>query len=74
MVNVGIALGPLLGGLALNAGFALTAPLWIGVAMATLGVLTLLPYLRRPQSTTPKPPTRTAEIPDSPQPHVCATP
>lgn len=47
VVNVGIAVGPMLGGLAISAGLGLTAPLWIGAALAALGLLSLLPYLRR---------------------------
>ncbi|HEX4251407.1 MAG TPA: MFS transporter [Pseudonocardia sp.] len=47
VVNVGIAIGPTLGGVAISAGLGLTAPLWIGAALAGLGLLSLLPYLRR---------------------------
>jgi predicted MFS family arabinose efflux permease len=47
VVNVGIAVGPMLGGLAISAGLGLTAPLWIGAVLAGLGLLSLLPYLRR---------------------------
>jgi predicted MFS family arabinose efflux permease len=46
VVNVGIAVGPTLGGLAISAGLGLTAPLWIGAALAGLALLSLLPYLR----------------------------
>ena len=53
VVNVGIAIGPALGGVAISAGFGLTAPLWIAAALAGLGVLSLLPYLRRPHSVVP---------------------
>jgi predicted MFS family arabinose efflux permease len=49
VVNVGIAVGPTLGGVAISAGFGLTAPLWIGAALAGLGLLSLVPYLRRPR-------------------------
>jgi predicted MFS family arabinose efflux permease len=47
VVNVGIAVGPMLGGLAISAGLGLTAPLWIGAVLAGLGLLSMLPYLRR---------------------------
>jgi predicted MFS family arabinose efflux permease len=53
VVNVGIAIGPTLGGVAISAGLGLTAPLWIGAALAGLGLLTLLPYLRRVPSAVP---------------------
>ncbi|WP_445187607.1 MFS transporter [Pseudonocardia sp. Cha107L01] len=46
VVNVGIAVGPTLGGLAISAGLGLRAPLWIGAALAGLALLSLLPYLR----------------------------
>lgn len=47
-INVGVALGPWLGGLGLDAGLGLSAPLWTGAAMALLGVTTLAPdFLRR---------------------------
>lgn len=47
VVNVGIAVGPTLGGVAISAGLGLTAPLWIGAALAGLGLLSLVPYLLR---------------------------
>jgi len=53
MVNVGIAIGPTLGGLAISAGLGLTAPLWIGAALAGLGLLSLAPYLRRARPAVP---------------------
>jgi hypothetical protein len=37
----------MLGGLAISAGLGLTAPLWIGAVLAGLGLLSMLPYLRR---------------------------
>jgi predicted MFS family arabinose efflux permease len=53
VVNVGIAIGPALGGVAISAGLGLTAPLWIAAALAGLGLLSLLPYLPRPHSVVP---------------------
>lgn len=53
VVNVGIAIGPALGGVAISAGFGLTAPLWIAAALAGLGLLSLLPSLRHPHSVVP---------------------
>jgi predicted MFS family arabinose efflux permease len=55
VVNVGIAVGPTLGGLAISAGLGLTAPLWIGATLAGLAVLSLLPYLRPATDRTPTP-------------------
>jgi predicted MFS family arabinose efflux permease len=62
VVNVGIAVGPTLGGLAISAGLGLRAPLWIGAALAGLALLSLLPYLR---PATPRIPTRAAQPADS---------
>jgi predicted MFS family arabinose efflux permease len=62
VVNVGIAVGPTLGGLAISAGLGLTAPLWIGAALAGLALLSLLPYLR---PATHRMPTPTAPSHDS---------
>jgi predicted MFS family arabinose efflux permease len=53
VVNVGIAIGPALGGVAISAGLGLTAPLWIAAALAGLGLLSLLPYLPRVRSVVP---------------------
>ncbi|MDT7771241.1 MAG: hypothetical protein QOC67_165 [Pseudonocardiales bacterium] len=62
VVNVGIAVGPTLGGLAISAGLGLRAPLWIGAALAGLALLSLLPYLR---PATHRIPTPTAPSHDS---------
>lgn len=45
--NVGMAVGPSLGAVAIGAGFGLTSPLWVGAAFAVLGLASLLPYLPR---------------------------
>ncbi|MEV6560126.1 MFS transporter [Nocardia sp. NPDC051756] len=44
-INIGVMIGPWLGGLGISAGLGLTAPLWIGAAMALCGLLTLIPDL-----------------------------
>lgn len=46
MVNVGIAVGPALGGIAIDAGLGLTSPVWVGVGFATLGLASLLYRLK----------------------------
>jgi len=43
VITLGIAVGTSLGGLAIDGGFGLTAPLPIGAGMALLGLLSLLP-------------------------------
>ncbi|MGP3989633.1 MFS transporter [Streptomyces sp. 3N207] len=45
-ITLGIIIGSALGGLAIP-HFGLISPVWIGVGMAALGVVTLLPDLRR---------------------------
>ncbi|GAA3886053.1 MFS transporter [Saccharothrix violaceirubra] len=42
VINVGIMVGPWVGGLAITAGFGLTAPLWVGVGLAVLGLSAVL--------------------------------
>ncbi|WP_028922581.1 MFS transporter [Pseudonocardia acaciae] len=46
--NVGIVVGPSLGAITIGAGLGLTSPLWVGAALAALGLLSLAPYLRAP--------------------------
>ncbi|VTT27733.1 Uncharacterised protein [Klebsiella pneumoniae] len=52
MITLGLMLGSLLGGLGIEYGFGLSAPLWIGVGMAFCGLLTLIPDARSPQQET----------------------
>ncbi len=49
MVTFGLMLGSLLGGLSIEYGFGLSAPLWIGAGMALCGLLTLLPDVKTSQ-------------------------
>jgi predicted MFS family arabinose efflux permease len=65
MVNVGIAVGPTLGGLAISAGLGLTAPLWIGAALAALALLSMAPYVLPAR---PTPPAGTGTMPARPTP------
>ncbi|WP_163572865.1 MFS transporter, partial [Fodinicola feengrottensis] len=51
--NIGIAIGPWLGGLAIDAGYGFVAPVWIGVALAR-GESDRRP-VRRPGGTSPEP-------------------
>lgn len=43
IINVGLAFGAWAGGLGISLGFGLTSPLWIGFALALLGLLSLAP-------------------------------
>ncbi|MCX7289600.1 MFS transporter, partial [Janthinobacterium sp.] len=45
VINIGLGAGSWLGGLGIAAGYGLRAPLWIGVALAVLGLISVLPYL-----------------------------
>ncbi|GAA1681443.1 MFS transporter [Fodinicola feengrottensis] len=40
--NIGIAIGPWLGGLAIDAGYGFVAPVWIGVALAAASLIVAL--------------------------------
>ncbi|SFG08134.1 Predicted arabinose efflux permease, MFS family [Duganella sp. CF458] len=45
VINIGLSAGAWVGGLGIAAGHGLLSPLWVGVALAILGLLSLLPYL-----------------------------
>ncbi len=48
VINIGLGVGPWVGGQAIDAGYGLHAPLWVGFAMTLAGLLTLAPpALRR---------------------------
>ncbi|MFG2396658.1 MFS transporter [Streptomyces lydicus] len=51
-ITLGVIVGSSGGGLAINS-FGLRAPLWLGAGLAVLGVLTLLPDLRRRSGAAP---------------------
>ncbi|WP_199435201.1 MFS transporter [Qaidamihabitans albus] len=58
-ITLGVILGSSIGGLAIS-GFGLRAPLWVGAAMAVLGIATLIPELAgRPK---PGPASRRGEL------------
>lgn len=44
-INVGIVIGPLLAGAGISAGWGYRSTLWVGAALAVVGLLTLLPFL-----------------------------
>lgn len=52
VINIGLGVGAWVGGLGIAAGYGLRSPLWVGVALAVLGLLSLWPYRKR-KSTTP---------------------
>ena len=45
VITAGLAVGAWAGGAAIDAGQGLRAPLWVGLGMALLGVLSLVPSL-----------------------------
>ncbi|MDQ9126157.1 MFS transporter [Serratia fonticola] len=47
VINIGLGMGAWLGGSGIAAGYGLRSPLWVGIALAVLGLLSLLPYLKR---------------------------
>ncbi|MCY1286234.1 Inner membrane transport protein YdhP [compost metagenome] len=47
VINIGLAVGTWVGGLGIGAGYGLLSPLWVGVILAVIGLISLMPYLRR---------------------------
>lgn len=47
VINIGLAVGSWVGGMGISAGYGLRSPLWVGVILAVMGLISLLPYLRR---------------------------
>ncbi|MBJ7311995.1 MFS transporter [Rugamonas sp. CCM 8940] len=45
VINIGLGLGSWVGGVGIATGYGLRSPLWVGVALAVLGLISLLPYL-----------------------------
>ncbi|NRR29324.1 MFS transporter [Oxalobacteraceae bacterium] len=45
VINIGLGAGSWAGGLGIAAGYGLRSPLWVAVALAILGLISLLPYL-----------------------------
>jgi len=46
-ITLGVAIGSSLGGLGISKGYGFVSPLWIGVCLAILGLLSLIPYLKK---------------------------
>ncbi|MEV4245669.1 MFS transporter [Streptosporangium canum] len=53
-ITLGVIIGSFAGGVAID-NFGLRAPLWLGAALAVLGILTLLPELTRRSAARPAP-------------------
>ncbi|WP_454727033.1 MULTISPECIES: MFS transporter [Cupriavidus] len=51
VITMGIVIGAFLGGICISAGYSLRAPLWVGFAMAVLGLVTLAPEIASPRRT-----------------------
>lgn len=49
VINVGLGGGSYLGGVAISAGYGYNSALWIGAALAVMGLLSILPYVLRRQ-------------------------
>ena len=54
MITAGLAFGSWAGGTAIDAGYGLRSPLWVGMALAVAGLLSLVPFMgyRRHQPAT----------------------
>ncbi|MFJ8086718.1 MFS transporter [Lysinibacillus sp. NPDC095746] len=46
-ITLGVVIGSSLGGLGISKGYGYTSPLWIGVCLATFGLLSIFPYLHK---------------------------
>jgi predicted MFS family arabinose efflux permease len=60
VITAGVLVGSAAGAAAIDAGWGLTAPLWVGAGLAVIGLLSLLPELRRTRTVVGAP---TAEVP-----------
>lgn len=47
VINIGLGGGSYLGGMAISSGYGLRSALWIGLILAILALLSVLPYARR---------------------------
>jgi len=46
LITAGLAFGSWAGGAAIDTGYGLRSPLWVGLVLALVGLLSLAPYLR----------------------------
>jgi predicted MFS family arabinose efflux permease len=46
-ITLGVVIGSSLGGLGISRGYGFVSPLWIGVCLAILGLISLIPYARK---------------------------
>ncbi|MGM1049746.1 MAG: MFS transporter [Bacillota bacterium] len=46
-ITLGIVIGSSVGGIGISAGYGFVSPLWLGACLATLGFISLIPYLRK---------------------------
>ncbi|MBW4717988.1 MFS transporter [Saccharothrix obliqua] len=60
VITFGVVIGSWTGGLAISAGYGLRAPLWIGVGLAVLGLLSIVPELLSRRAPAPAPAPATA--------------
>lgn len=47
MINVGLMMGSSIGGFTIGSGFGLTSPLWVGIFLTGIGLITLVPAVQR---------------------------
>lgn len=46
-ITLGVAIGSSLGGIGISSGYGLVSPLWVGACLAGIGLLSIVPYLRK---------------------------
>ncbi|UHA73442.1 MFS transporter [Paenibacillus sp. 481] len=46
-ITFGVVIGSSFGGIGISAGYGFASPLWVGACLAALGLLSLVPYLRK---------------------------
>lgn len=46
VITFGVVIGSSIGGLTISAGYGLVSPLWVGIILGMLGLMSLLPYVR----------------------------
>ncbi len=51
IINIGLFVGSWVGGVSISLGYGIHSPLWVGMILAVLGLISLLPYIKNYSST-----------------------
>ncbi|GJI99944.1 MFS transporter [Duganella rhizosphaerae] len=62
VINIGLGAGSWIGGLGIAAGHGMRSPLWVGVALAVLALLSLLPYVGQRTTAPARVPSATPQL------------